>query len=101
MTNILQPSAPKSALTDDALYEILKASRSSTHLLRTIADAAVAAHVAQQVPDGWQIVPKEPTAEMQAAGTTACTFEATLLNRMFVTNRSYRAMLAAAPQEPK
>ena len=67
-------------------------------------DAEIAdlrAALSQQVPDGWQIVPKEPTAEMQAAGTTACTFEATLLNRMFVTNRSYRAMLAAAPQEPK
>jgi len=59
------------------------------------------AQLAQQVPDGWQLVPKKPTAEMQAAGTTACTFETTLLNRMFVTNRSYRAMLAAAPQEQK
>jgi len=71
MTNILQPSAPKSALTDDALYEILKASRSSTHLLRTIADAAVAAQLAQQ--DGLQ--PKHHPADVVTDGGRNMFFE--------------------------
>ena len=43
-------------------------------------------------PDGWQLVPKEPTAEMNKAGWAA-------INEHDEINPTYRAMLAAAPQQ--
>ncbi|HIB9044515.1 TPA: hypothetical protein ACWYG7_004670 [Citrobacter braakii] len=47
---------------------------------------------AQVTPDGWQLVPKEPTAEMNKAGWAA-------INEHDAINPTYRAMLAAAPQQ--
>ncbi|MGO0676034.1 hypothetical protein [Citrobacter werkmanii] len=43
-------------------------------------------------PDGWQLVPKEPTEEMNKAGWAA-------MNEHDAINPTYRAMLAAAPQQ--
>ena len=43
-------------------------------------------------PDGWQLVPKEPTAAMNKAGWAA-------INEHDAINPTYRAMLAAAPQQ--
>ena len=42
-------------------------------------------------PDGWQLVPKEPTVAMNKAGWAA-------INEHDEINPTYRAMLAAAPQ---
>lgn len=44
------------------------------------------------IPDGWQLVPKEPTEAMNKAGWTA-------MNEHDAINPTYRAMLAAAPQQ--
>lgn len=43
-------------------------------------------------PDGWQLVPKEPTDEMNKAGWAA-------MNEHDAINPTYRAMLAAAPKQ--
>ncbi|ECJ2698358.1 hypothetical protein NRJ24_000960 [Salmonella enterica] len=43
-------------------------------------------------PDGWQLVPKEPTEAMNKAGWAA-------MNEHDAINPNYRAMLAAAPQQ--
>lgn len=43
-------------------------------------------------PDGWQLVPKEPTEAMNKAGWDA-------MNEHDAINPTYRAMLAAAPQQ--
>ena len=43
-------------------------------------------------PDGWQLVPKEPTAAMNKAGWDA-------MNEHDAINPTYRAMLAAAPKQ--
>lgn len=47
------------------------------------------------VPDGWKLVPVEPTPEMMKAGC------AVPLNKAARHNSCYRAMLAAAPSAPK
>uniref|UniRef100_UPI00366E2297 DUF550 domain-containing protein n=1 Tax=Citrobacter freundii TaxID=546 RepID=UPI00366E2297 len=51
-------------------------------------------HIKEQsvvvTPDGWQLVPKEPTDEMNKAGWAA-------MNKYDAINPTYRAMLAAAP----
>ena len=44
------------------------------------------------IPDGWQLVPKEPTEAMNKAGWAA-------INEHDAINPTYRAMLAAAPQQ--
>ncbi|HFT7677546.1 TPA: hypothetical protein ACGR4J_002831 [Citrobacter braakii] len=44
------------------------------------------------IPDGWQLVPKEPTEAMNKAGWAA-------MNEHDAINPTYRAMLAAAPQQ--
>lgn len=43
------------------------------------------------IPDGWQLVPKEPTEAMNKSGWAA-------MNEHDAINPTYRAMLAAAPQ---
>ncbi|HBT4608892.1 TPA: DUF551 domain-containing protein [Klebsiella pneumoniae] len=45
------------------------------------------------IPDGYVLVPKEPTEEMNKAGWAA-------MNEYDAINPTYRAMLAAAPQPP-
>lgn len=51
----------------------------------------------QQIPEGWQLVPKEPTKEMESAGACAARkyYERTGGNSPYLI---YQAMLAAAPQ---
>lgn len=51
------------------------------------------------IPDGYVMVPKEPTAEMQSAGAGAIRFDTTAVNKLWTGNAVFRAMLAAAPQE--
>lgn len=62
-------------------------------------------HIKEQpapvVPDGYVMVPKEPTDEMQSAGASAIRIETTALNKLWTGNAVFRAMLAAARQEVK
>ncbi|MDQ2222091.1 hypothetical protein [Enterobacter roggenkampii] len=51
------------------------------------------------LPDGWVMVPVEPTAEMQSAAAGAIRFDTTPINKLWTGNAVYRAMLAAAPQQ--
>lgn len=51
------------------------------------------------IPDGYVMVPKVPTAEMQSAGASAIRIETTALNKLWTGNAVFRAMLAAAEQE--
>ncbi|ASV21257.1 hypothetical protein [Klebsiella quasivariicola] len=53
------------------------------------------------IPDGYVMVPKEPTSEMQSAGASAIRIETTAVNKLWTGNAVYRAMLAAVPQEVK
>jgi len=50
------------------------------------------------IPDGYALVPVEPTAEMQSAAASAIRFETTPINKLWTGNAVYKAMLAAAPQ---
>ena len=52
------------------------------------------------VPDGWKLVPAEPTDAMQAAGAQAIRIDTTALNKIWTGNAVFRAMLAAAPAGP-
>lgn len=62
--------------------------------------AALSAPPAAGAPEGWKLVPVEPTAEMQAAGATAIRFETTPINKLFTGNAVYRAAISAAPTPP-
>ena len=61
---------------------------------KEICDAIYEAYrkTSQVTPDGWQLVPKEPTVAMNKAGWAA-------INEHDEINPTYRAMLAAAPQQ--
>ncbi|WP_410736095.1 hypothetical protein [Citrobacter freundii] len=61
---------------------------------KEICDAIYEAYrkTAPVTPDGWQLVPKEPTEAMNKAGWAA-------INEHDAINPTYRAMLAAAPQQ--
>lgn len=51
------------------------------------------------IPDGWKLLPVEPTPEMQSAAAGAIRFDTTPINKLWTGNAVYRAMLAAAPQQ--
>lgn len=51
------------------------------------------------IPDGYALVPVEPTAEMQSAAASAIRFDTTPINKLWTGNAVYKAMLAAAPQQ--
>jgi hypothetical protein len=51
------------------------------------------------IPDGWKLVPVEPTPEMQSAAAGAIRFDTTPINKLWTGNSVYKAMLAAAPQQ--
>ena len=51
------------------------------------------------IPDGWKLVPVEPTSEMQSAAAGAIRFDTTPINKLWTGNAVYKAMLAAAPQQ--
>lgn len=53
----------------------------------------------QAIPDGYALVPAEPTAEMQSAAASAIRFETTPINKLWTGNAVYKAMVAAAPQQ--
>lgn len=61
---------------------------------KAICDAIYEAYrkTAPVTPDGWQLVPKEPTEAMNKAGWAA-------INEHDAINPTYRAMLAAAPKQ--
>src|SRR5699024_100373 len=52
------------------------------------------------VPEGWKLVPVDPTPEMQAAGGQAVRIDTTSINKLWTGNKVYAAMLAAAPTAP-
>ncbi|KJM69793.1 hypothetical protein SS59_03950 [Enterobacter hormaechei subsp. xiangfangensis] len=54
---------------------------------------------AYKLPEGYVLVPVEPTAEMQSAAAGAIRFDTTPINKLWTGNAVYRAMLAAAPQQ--
>lgn len=99
-------------LNNDRLLKVISACRaamlqagncrenenSSTNNFREIAETSTNSSV---IPDGYVMVPKEPTAEMQSAGASAIRIETTALNKPWTGNAVFRAMLAAAPQEVK
>jgi predicted membrane-bound mannosyltransferase len=58
-----------------------------------LAEEAVRAKQFPVVPDGWQLVPVDPTSEMALAATNA-----SLRNPAINGVHQYRAMLAAAPK---
>ncbi|EOJ5644263.1 hypothetical protein ACKKC3_002815 [Escherichia coli] len=51
------------------------------------------------IPDGWVMVPIEPTAEMQSVAAGVIRFDTTPINKLWTGNAVYRAMIAAAPQQ--
>lgn len=74
-----------------------------TETTQKIADAAYAAGLAAGVPEGWKLVPVEPTPEM--IGAMACEEATGKINHeptvgMAGAENAYAAMIAAAP-EPK
>ena len=54
-----------------------------------------------EIPEGWQLVPKEPTSFMTAAAMSGATFDPKFAG-MFISGLigNYRKMLAAAPTPP-
>lgn len=70
-------------------------SNSSTNNCREIPETSTNAPV---IPDGYVMVPINPTGEMQTAGGVAVKCETTALNKLWTANKVYQAMLAAAPQ---
>ena len=59
---------------------------------------ALQSQTAPAVPEGWRLVPVEPTGEMQVSGAKAIRFNTTGINKLWTGGRVYDAMLAAAPQ---
>lgn len=68
-------------------------------------DALLAERAAHAIPDGWKLVPVEPTEEMNLAGyERLCADDrppAPYHWEGWITPRVYRDMIAAAPQPPK
>ncbi len=85
-------------LTDDVLDEIIAGAKTSME--QYLALSLKAERAAKQeadgnspvIADGWRLVPKEPTEAMNKAGWAA-------MNEHDAINPTYRAMLAAAPQQ--
>ena len=65
-----------------------------TNVINTCRAAMLQAGNSPVTPDGWQLVPKEPTQAMNKAGWDA-------MNEYDAINPTYRAMLAAAPLQAK
>ena len=60
-------------------------------------DAALSGNLpAPAAPEGWQLVPVEPTLEMITSGLMANTYESD--SASCILARAYRAMIAAAPK---
>lgn len=54
---------------------------------------------AYKLPEGYVLVPVEPTAEMQSAAAGAIRFDTTPINKLWTGNAVYKVMLAAAPRQ--
>lgn len=69
---------------------------------RSVELAALSAPPAAGVPEGWKLVPMEPTAEMVQAALDKPAFDALgdLLPWSHITRTSYAAMLDASPTPP-
>lgn len=72
--------------------------------LRDLIDAALSGKLPEpavpSVPDGWQLVPMEPTQEMTDAALETPYYSGDMVSSTM--NRAYRAMLASAPKpDPK
>lgn len=52
-----------------------------------------------EIPDGWKLVPIEPTDAMQVAAANAIRFDTTAINKLWTGKRVFDAMLAAAPEK--
>lgn len=86
----LQEHLP-SFMLDEPIIRIIPAL-----LARISADAARIRELeARQVPDGWQVVPKEPTVAMERSATGRDTRDEGIAS---MYSGIYRAMLAAAPR---
>lgn len=53
-----------------------------------------------EIPEGWKLVPIEPTDAMQVAAANAIRFDTTAINKLWTGKRVFDAMLAAAPEKP-
>lgn len=53
-----------------------------------------------EIPDGWKLVPIEPTDAMQVAAANAIRFDTTAINKLWTGKRVFDAMLPAAPEKP-
>jgi len=51
------------------------------------------------VPDGWQLVPVEPSDAMHAAGAIEMRIETTALNKLWMCKKAWKAMLTAAKEQ--
>lgn len=70
------------------------------HLLAWGRDVWQAARRAQVVPQGWKLVPVEPTMEMVEAGDKSHKASSWLIGGANAVPATYTAMLASAPQPP-
>lgn len=75
---------------DDYTFTISKTLPDGVHEL--FIRPAPAVSLAELVPEGWKLVPVEPTEEMNKAGWAA-------MNEHDAINPTYRAMLEAAPEQ--
>ncbi len=78
---------------------VLKLVGAIRQLEREARQPVASEQVAPVVPEGFALVPTEPTDEMQAAGAQAIRFDTTALNKLWTGNAVFRAMLAAAPSQ--
>ena len=77
-------------------YSWMAADRVLALCARIAADAARIRELeARQVPDGWQVVPKEPTVAMERSAAGRDTRDEGIAS---MYSGIYRAMLAAAPR---
>lgn len=79
---------------DGVECEIDNGPRYTVEQMQSYARAAVEADRAQRVPDGWKLVPVEPTEAMKESGREY--FQSTYLDT-FKTKEHYRRMLQMAP----
>ena len=87
-------------LSDEQIQDLLRVGNPADEECRLIRmgwDAAMRKRTAMSVPEGWKLVPTEPTKEMLEAGQTEWLDSAGADPSFDV----YRAMLAAAPEVKK
>lgn len=88
----MDPESP-AAIRNGKLASIAQVAAQGLGLVRGPSLSALAAPHAGAAPDGWKLVPVEPTPEMAAAYDTACFSD-------YWREEGYAAMLAASPAAP-